>query len=70
MLHTIIEYTGFFLVLIFALGIIASVIFAVWDEFQASKSPVINFLKRKPGNMIRILKYQFYFRFTRRRSRV
>lgn len=65
MIQSIIEYTGFFVTAIFVLGIVASILFAIWDEVQSTKFPILHFLKRKPGNLIRLLKHQFYFRYTR-----
>ncbi len=56
MIQSIIEYTGFFVTAIFVLGIVASILFAIWDEVQSTKFPILHFLKRKPGNLIRLLK--------------
>jgi len=70
MLQSIIEYTGFFVTIIFVLGIFASILFAIWDEFQSTKFPILNYFKRKPGNILRLIKLQFNFRFRARRSRV
>ena len=47
MLQTIIEYTGFFLTVLFFIGILASILIAVWDQFQFSKLLNFNLLKKK-----------------------
>ncbi len=69
MLQTIIEYTGFFLVLLFAFGIAASIIIAVWDEFQATKFNTLNALKNKPRNIMKAIRNQFVFKFSGRVKR-
>lgn len=69
MLQNIIEYTGFFLVILFAFGIAASIIIAVWDEFQSTKFNMLNVLKNKPGNILKAIRNQIIFKHNSRVKR-
>ena len=69
MLQTIIEYTGFFLMVIFAFGIAAAILFAIWDEFQATRIQLLNSLRNRPMNILKGIKNQLTFKYSNRVKR-